>query len=473
MKKYEVIVRRIQTDIESGILKEGERLLSVREEAVTSTVSINTVLTAYNILLDEGLIRSRERGGYYVRAGASDLTQEGIGKAAPRSPKYIAAARETGERLDQLYERLLHIDDSFASAAPGPDLLPSAQLHDITAGLSRSWMEYNHPEGDLSLRKRIAVTSRETDGPAAPNDIVITNGATEALAIVLRTLLRPDDKVALESPTYMNFFRQLAPLGVQLVEIPMGPNGMDLDILEEELLSRNIRMIIAQPNVQNPTGVTMNEDAKEKLVALAKKYDTFLVQDDVYGDLYFGPFRPRNLTFYSDDPRIILISSCSKTISPGLRVGWIRSRHHAGIFTEEKLRASMETCRAAQAILGAFIGTTAHRRHTRTIREGLKTRIDEHIQRLSEILPQGSNVRRPSGGCLIWISLPPHINATKVFELSAGKGLIAAPGDLFSASRFFNHCIRLNAGGKLTKERSNALAVLGESIQIEGGRLEG
>ncbi len=106
----------------------------------------------------------------------------------------------------------------------------------------------------------------------------------------------------------------------------------------------------------------------------------------------------------------------------------------------------------------------AHRRHTRTLRKGLKTRIDEHIQRLSEIPPQGSNVRRPGGGCLIWIKLPPHINATKVFEHSAGKGLIAAPGELFSASRFFNNCIRLNAGRKLTKDRSEALAVLGESI---------
>ncbi|MCG8551810.1 MAG: GntR family transcriptional regulator, partial [Desulfobacterales bacterium] len=141
MKKYEAIVRRIQTDIESGILKEGERLLSVREEAATSAVSINTVLSAYNILLDEGLVRSRERGGYYVRAGASDLTREGIGRALLLTPKYVFAAREAGERLDHLYERLLHIDDSFACAAPGLDLLPADQLYDVTAGLSRPWME--------------------------------------------------------------------------------------------------------------------------------------------------------------------------------------------------------------------------------------------------------------------------------------------------------------------------------------------
>ncbi|WP_022666638.1 PLP-dependent aminotransferase family protein [Desulfospira joergensenii] len=465
MKKYQALVRRIQTDIESGILKEGERLPSIREEAGASAVSINTVLTAYNILLDEGLIRSRERGGYYIRAGASDLTGHGIGRAVPPSQRYAAAARETGERLDQLYERLLHIDASFASAAPGPDLLPSGHLHEAAAGLSRSWMGYGHPEGDYGLRKRLAVTNGETDGPATPDDIVITNGATEAMTIVLRALLRSKDTIALESPTYMNFFRQLAPMGVQLVEIPVGPDGMDLEILEEELIKGKIRMIIAQPNVQNPTGITMSDGKKARLVALAEKYSVFLVQDDVYGDLFFGPFRPRNLTFYSDDPGIILVSSCSKTISPGLRVGWIRSRHYAGIFTEEKLRTSMDTCRVAQAILGSFTGTTAHRRHLRALRKALNSRIDNHIQRLSKILPQGSHVRRPSGGCLLWITLPPHIDATEVFEQSAGKGLIAAPGDLFSASRFFNNCIRLNAGRKLTKDRSEALAVLGKSMR--------
>jgi DNA-binding transcriptional MocR family regulator len=127
------------------------------------------------------------------------------------------------------------------------------------------------------------------------------------------------------------------------------------------------------------------------------------------------------------------------------------------------MRSSLDTCRVAQAILAAFVGNTAHRRHLKIIRKALAARIDNHIQRLSEILPRGSAVRRPTGGCLLWIAFPPNTDATRVFELSAGKGLIAAPGDLFSASRFFRNHIRLNAGVKLTKERSEALSILGES----------
>lgn len=466
MKKYKALYLRIKSNIESGILTAGERLPSIREEAASSGVSVNTVINAYNLLADGGLIRARERGGYYVQTGALALTGKGIGEAVPICEKHAAPARQAGERLDQLYERLLRIDPSFAAASPGMDILPVRPLSRAAAKLPTTWMAYDNPQGDPALRRRIAVVNQETDGITSPDNIIITNGATEAMSVVIRSLIRSQDTVALESPTYMNFFRQLAPLGVKIVEIPMGADGMDLDILEEELARQKIRMIITQPNVQNPTGITMSDRTKERLIALAEKHNVDLVQDDVYGDIYFGPFRPRNLTSYSDYPGIILVSSFSKTVSPGLRVGWIRARRHTKLFTEEKLRSSLDTCRAAQAILAAFVGTTAHRRHLKFIRQALASRIDNHIQRLSEILPRGSSVRRPTGGCLLWIAFPPNTNATRVFEFSAGKGLIAAPGDLFSASRFFRNYIRLNAGVKLTKERSEALSILGESARF-------
>ena len=465
MKKYQALYLGVKNKIEAGILKAGERLPSIREEALSSAVSVNTVIGAYHLLADEGLIQARDRGGYYVRAGALALTPRGVGEPVSATEKFAAAARETGDRLDRLYERLLHIDPSFATAAPGSDLLPAADLSHAASRIPATWMNYGNPEGDDTLRRRIAVLRQETDGETRPENIIITNGATEAMAVVMRALLRPGDTVALESPTYFNFFRQLAPLKVRIIEIPVGAKGMNLDILEQELDRQKVRMIIAQPNVHNPTGTTMGDEAKKRLAALAERHGTWLVQDDVYGDIYFGAIRPRNLTFFSDYPRILLVSSYSKTVSPGLRVGWLRSVRHTGLFLEEKLRTSMDTCRAAQAILAAFVGTTAHRRHLAAVKSALRSRIEDHILRLSEILPQASAVLRPSGGCLLWITLPPSIDATRVFEKSAGKGLIIAPGALFSASSFFNNHIRLNAGSKLTRERSQALRILGDTAR--------
>ena len=460
MKKYEYLYRRIKRDIESGIIREGERLLSIREEALSSGLSVNTVLTAYNMLADEGVIRPRDRGGYYVCSGVLRLTGEGTGKHFSPHESFISTSRETGEHLDQLYERLLHIDSSFASAAPGLDILPSLQLNNGLSRHSRTWLNYGNPEGSYILRKRIALITQETDGITQPDDIVITNGATEAMSIVIQTLLSPGDKVALESPTYFNYFRQLSDYGIDIIEIPVKKNGIDLNILEDELKNNEIKMIITQPNVQNPTGIVMNDIDKERLVNLAEYHGSILVQDDVFGDLSFTGIRPGNLSSFSDYPGIILVSSYSKSVAPGLRIGWIRSPRYAGKFTETKLRISMDTSGLPQAILSSFLGTKEHRRNKLKMRNALKSRIDDHLSLLSDFLPEGSHINRPQGGCLLWISLPEDIDGIKLFEATAEKGLIITPGAIFSSSSYFNNYIRINTGFKLTEKRADALSIL-------------
>ncbi|PKL24458.1 MAG: hypothetical protein CVV47_08405 [Spirochaetae bacterium HGW-Spirochaetae-3] len=460
MKKYELLYGRIRDRISKGSLAAGERMPSVREEAELSGVSINTVIKAYELLMDEGYVRSRERGGFYVRKGGAAPYEGGIGTAGPTPEICFARAKETGERLDQLYERLLHIDASFASAAPDLDILPVRELRRISRELTTSWMEYGYVEGDLPLRRRIALDREDWDGPTVADDIVVTNGSTEGLSLILRALLEPGDRVILESPTYMNYFRQLAPLNAEICEIPVGDDGIDLDMLEAELRKRPAKMILAQPNVQNPTGITMPDAAKKALAGLAERYGAFLVQDDVYGDLSFGAVRPANLSSFSDSPLILQVSSYSKSIAPGLRIGWIRSPRYAARLTEEKLRLSMDAPRFSQSLLAEYVGSQSHRRHLRTIGKALQRRLDEYIARLSEILPAGSFVRRPSGGCLLWINYPGGTDGARIFERAAERGLIAAPGALFSASPQYDHCIRLNGGMKLTAERSRTLDLL-------------
>ena len=460
MKKYEVLYSRIREQIGDGVLTAGEKLPSVRDEANLSGVSINTVIKAYELLLDEGYIRSRERGGFFVRSGELSPDEDGIGTAGPDPEIWLARAKETGERLDQLYERLIHIDSSFACAAPDLDILPIRELKRIAGSLGSSWMEYGFVEGDLPLRRRIALDREDWDGQTVPEDIVVTNGATEGLSLILRALLEPGDRVILESPTYMNYFRQLAPFNVEICEIPVGDEGIDLNLLEAELRKGPVRMILVQPNVQNPTGITMPDTAKKNLIRLAERYGAFLVQDDVYGDLFFGAVRPRNLSSLSDNPLILQISSYSKSLSPGLRIGWIRSPHYSTRLTEEKLRLTMDSPRFSQAMLSEYIGSIAHRKHLKTIGRSLERRLEEHMQFLSKILPAGCFVRRPSGGCLLWISFPPGTDGVRLFERAAGKGLIAAPGALFSASSQYDNCLRLNAGMKLTEKRAQVLALI-------------
>jgi len=456
VKKYETLYERYKTRIASGTIKNGERLPSIREEAAASGLSINTVVGAYERLVDEGWARPRERSGYFAR-GRARLGPEA---PAPFPEHFVSTARDAGERLDLIFERLTKEDSSFAVASPGTDLLPVDRLEAALGRLKRSWIEYSDPAGDAALRRRIALASEESDGAVDPRDIIITNGATEALSIVLQTILKPGDTVILEAPTYFNYFRQLAPLNVEIVEVPVGHDGMDLDILARELGARAVRAIIVQPNVQNPPGATMSDTAKARLVALAAAQDATLIQDDVYGDLFFGIHRPKNLSAFGDHPNQIFISSFSKSIAPGLRIGWIRSSGYAARFAEAKLCSSMDSCRAAQAALTNFVATKAHRRHLAALRAALEKRVDEHIEFLADILPNGCAIQRPSGGCLLWIRLPSGTDATATFEKSAGEGLIAAPGELFSSNPFFKNYLRINAGWKLTTERAQALSCL-------------
>lgn len=463
MKKAESICARYRSLIASGALGGGEKLPSVREEAAASGVSINTVVGAYARLEDEGWIRARSRGGFYARPPRR------IAAAAPvPADRYVAEARSAGERLDQVFERLARLDQSFAVAAPGPDLLPADRLERAFAHLPREWVSYADSAGAPELRRRIALASAAADGTVggAPDgsDVVVANGATEALSLVFRALLSPGDEVVLEAPTYFAYFRQLAPLGVRIVEIPVGDGGIDLDLLERELAARPIKAILVQPNVQNPTGATMDDAAKARLLELARRSGAILIQDDVYGDLHYGPRRPRNLESFGDYDRLVTVSSCSKTIAPGLRIGWAKSARYAARLTEEKLRTSYDTCRPAQFAVADFLGTSAHRKHLAALRSALEARVDAHLDLLSRVLPPLSAVRRPSGGCLLWIALPPGTDGTAVFERAAGKGLIAAPGELFSANPFFSNYLRINAGWELGAERREALAALGDAI---------
>lgn len=452
MTKQERLYRRYRSLIEADIAKDGERLPSLRELAKETRSSVNTVIAAYGRLCDEGLARSVERGGFFVRRRGA------IGAAEPPRPAiFTAGATDFAERLDQLFERLAAMDSSFAVASPGLDLLPAERLRRGLAGLSRGWVGYAEVSGDPELKRRIALASEPWNGTMAARDLVICSGATEALSLVFRTLLRPGDTVVLEAPTYFNYFRQLAPFGVRLVEIPVGEDGMDLDLLERELASAPPRAVLVQPNVQNPTGITMSDGAKARLLASVAAAGSVLIQDDVYGDLHFGPARPPNLGVFGSYDGLVTVSSFSKSVAPGLRVGWVHSPVFSRRIVEEKLRSSMDTCALGQGALVDFVGSSAHRRHLGTLRSALERRVDAHLRLLDGGLPPGCSVRRPSGGCLLWIAAPETVDATKLFVKAAGRGLVAAPGELFSGNPFFRNYIRINAGWALSPEREGAL----------------
>jgi len=471
MLKYRGLYEEYRALIESGAYGPGERLPSLRRVAADSGLALNTVRAAFDLLARDGLARPLARGGYYVRG--RDL----LARYAPPPGCHSAEGLSASRKIEYLLA-MGGATGGFALAEPGRELLPADRLERLLSSLPAGWIEYGDQAGEIALRRRIAAACHPYLGEVPPEEILVTCGATEALGIAIRAVLKPGDAVAVESPTYYDYFRQLSAAGARIVEVPVaaggGPagegGGMDLGLLESLLSKRAIRMIIAQPNVQNPTGCIMPDDDKEKLVALARKSGSVLMQDDVYGDLAFSAERPSSLGRFGCGEDMIYVSSFSKTVAPGLRIGWMRAPFLGSEIARLKSLSSLATNRPAQLALASFLGGAAYRRHLAGMRAALEAQLADYLGVLEGALPSGSSYLRPGGGCLLWISLPPGVDASRLFEKAAAEGILIAPGELFSANPFFKGHVRVNFGYRLTEARRESLARLCEIARDEARR---
>jgi DNA-binding transcriptional MocR family regulator len=214
----------------------------------------------------------------------------------------------------------------------------------------------------------------------------------------------------------------------------------------------------------------MGDEDKERLVALARRAGAVLLQDDVYGDLAFSQERPSSLCRFGRGADMIYVSSFSKTLAPGLRIGWMRAPFLGREIARLKSLSSLATNRPAQLALASFLGGAAHRRHLAGMRAALESHLADYLGALELSLPPGSSYARPSGGCLLWIALPRGSDASRVFEKAAAEDILIAPGELFSANPFFKSHFRINFGHRLTEARRESLARLCEIARDEARR---
>ncbi len=454
MTKYRELYERYRSLIMSGLIVPGERLPSIRAAAGAEGVGLNTVKAAWDLLEGESLVVARERGGYFVRGN----------RAIPACPAAPAAHRVQGlsafEKISYLQTRAGSDGADFSLALPDPDLLPLSRLAKLLAAGAERSLGYGDPCGEMDLRRRIASRYAAYHGELDPAEIVVTNGATEALSLAVAAVVRRGDRVLVESPAYFEFHRILAMAGAEIVEIPVRPGtGLDLDILESELESAPARAILVQPNVQNPTGASMSEADKRRLVDLASVHGATLIQDDVYGDLSFSSERGRNLSAFGARD-IVYLSSFSKTLSVGLRVGWLHVPGRARVFARLKAMRSLGTNVPAQRAIADFLEGRAFERHLAAMREALRLRLEDHLDFLEGALPSGASMASPGGGCLLWLALPPGSDASLLFERAAAEGILFSPGELFSANPFHRRFLRLNAGRRLDEPRRRELARL-------------
>lgn len=464
VRLYEKVASRIEVLIARGTLRPGDRLPSVRGLSRREKVSVATVVEAYRHLEDQGRIEARPQSGHYVRLPPRGLAAE------PRPPRASATAAPVrfGQRIEGLYRAVRDVSIvPLGAATISSELLPADRLNRMLATIARSsggvGIAYDPPPGCPALRREVARRAVEGGCALAAEDLVTTNGAMEAVHLCLAAVTRPGDAVVIESPTYYGMVQLVEAMGLRAIEVPVHPrNGMDLDSLEDVLKRQRVAAVVAIPSFGNPVGACMPDDARERLARMLERAEVPLVEDDVYGDLYFDGGRPRTVKSFDRKGLVMLCSSVTKTIAPGYRVGWAAP----GRFLEEverlKFVHSVASPTLMQMAVAEFLRTGGYDHHLRSLRRRLAVNVQRFADAVAESFPKGTRISQPAGGFVLWVELPDGTSATLLQDRALKRGISIAPGPVFSARERFGNFIRLNCGHPWSGPFDRAIRTLGE-----------
>ena len=322
---------------------------------------------------------------------------------------------------------------------------------------------YPSSSGHEDARRAVARYAVGLGCSLDPERILITGGCMDSISLCLRTVTRPGDVVALESPTHFSFLEVLQGLHLKALEIPTHPrHGLSLDALQLALETQPVKALIVVPTLSNPLGSCMPQAERKRLVQLAAQHGLPVIEDAIYADLAEGDVMRRTLKSYDSSGQVMLCHSFSKTLAPGLRLGWLEAGRWA-----DKLRAIKDLQAGGQSAvlelaLADLITQAGHAAAMRQLRAAVAARIAEVRRIIAAHFPQGTRVSDPPGGLLLWLELPRGRDAVQLHEACLAEGILVAPGTVFSTTGRFRNGLRLGLGGDWTAQHLDALRRVGE-----------
>jgi len=471
MKLYEKFAGEIAELIRTGALIPGEKIPSVRTASRTHGISAATVFQAYYLLERRGLIEARARSGYVVRNNAKGVLAE---------PQFADISRlhtETTATEVDVSELVFSVLDSIkdpstiplGSAFPSPDLFPLQRLARSMAKSLREMPAHavvaDMTAGNANLRRQIALRAMSVGNKYPADELIITNGALEALNLCLQTVTQPGDMVAIESPAFYASLQVLERLKLKAVEIPVHPrDGIDLDILAERLARLPIKACWVMSSFHNPLGASMSDEKKQQFCKLIAQYQLPTIEDDVYAELYFGTQQPKPLKSFDTNNLVMYCSSFSKSLAPGYRVGWVAGGKFSAQINRLQLMTTISPSAPAQAAIADYLQHGGFDRHLRKLREALEMQQQKMLLAIERYFPAETRVTQPNGGYFLWVELPAQVDSLQLFKLALAQGISIAPGPIFSASQSFRNCIRINYGNIWDSRIDDAMKVLGKLI---------
>ena len=466
---YQQLAERLQTLIREEIYPVGSALPGVRRLSEQHGVSVSTAVNACQELEKRGVLEARPRSGFYVRQPAA-LREPPRLSLVSRAPRAVTGQERVLRMVQAVNDPAIV---NLGAAVPNPDLMPTAAIErafrTVLREQRRRCVGYEFPPGAVELRTQIARRLASMHCAVRAEDVLITNSCQESITIALKLLTRPGDTVAIESPTYYGLLQVIESLGLKALEIPTDPvSGVSVEALEQALERWPIAACVLIPNFSNPLGVCLSDQRKQDVLRVLERFRVPLVEDDIYGDLPFSGPRPRPIKSWDQEGLVYYCGSSSKTLSAGMRVGWLVPGHCS---ERDKSRAdylqymnTVAVSTPSQLALAHYLQHGHYDRYLRKVCAELAHAVARMTDRVTQLFPAQTRVSRPAGGFVLWVELPGSVDTNALMEQALAQGISFAPGALFSASGKYTHCLRLNCAVQWDARVERALVALSRLV---------
>lgn len=449
---YIQLSNQIRRQILSGELPAGQRLPSERKLAAHLGVNRTTVFSAFEILKAEELLQATVGSGTVVRR----VPEEGGGEGTPPvEPAWNQLFSQYTVRSESgLVGELLGLASrtdviSFATGIASPDCGPAELLRGIDSELLSKEniraLLHSPTEGFLSLRAAMCGLMRRRGVFSNPEEVMMLSGSQQGIDLAARAFLDPGDIVVLEEPTYFPAIQVMRRAGARIMTVPVDDQGMRIDVLEQLLERYRPKLIYTIPTYQNPTGAEMPLERRRRLVDLATRYNVMILEDDAYGDLCYEGSQPPLLKALDGAGHVIYLSTFSKNVYSGLRLGWVvANRRIIRQFSAAKQLTDLHSSSLSQWMIERFVVSGGMEAHLRRICAAYRDRRDVMLSALEHYAPDGMCWNVPKGGYYIWCRLPRGVSANALVSKAAERGVAFIPGAPFFASGEGDGYLRLN-----------------------------
>ncbi len=408
---YLQLFRALEKRIMSGRLRPHQKLPPIRKLADLLQVNNVTVVNAYKLLEENGLVYKKVGSGTFV---------------TPVEEDQVASEARGAYEIDYL----------FSSSTPSADLFPvdvfKRAINEVLDRDLGTAFGYQDAQGYLPLRESIVTYLNDNEVSVGPDEVQIISGAQQGIDLVSKAILHYGDYVLVESPTYTGAIAAFKMKGANIIEVPMGPDGIDVEALEAAVKRYKPKLFFTMPTLHNPTGCSYTTERKRQVLRLAKDYRFWVLEDDYASDLFFGSENGETLKSLDDDQRVIYIKSFSKIFMPGLRLGFMVAPNRLG---QELLMAKhitdIATSGLTQRAFDLFLRKGDWKKQIDSMKRIFHSRYQVAVAALESHLPMECDFRKPSGGLNFWIQLPGWVDADKFHEFALENGIEVVSGNAF------------------------------------------